>query len=99
MTKAALLRSRMSMKVCAVVRAKGIATKGGRSSEQMTSRWTANLNPKGGGDKSMFVKRGVSEGVYDTVLQRLSDKVKARLAWILMSSGGNSHSREARLLT
>ena len=36
----------------------------GRSSGQMTPRRTANLNPKGGGDKSMTVKRGASEGVY-----------------------------------
>ena len=67
------------MKVCAVVRTKGITTKGGRSLEQMTPRWTTNLNPKGGGDKSMYVKRGVLEDVYDMVLQHLSDKAKARL--------------------
>ena len=35
------------------------------------------LNLKGGGDKSMSVKRGVLEGVYCTAPQRLSDMVKA----------------------
>ena len=45
----------------------------------MTSRRTTYLDPKGKGDKSMFVKRGVTEGVYVTALQRLSDMVKAIL--------------------
>ena len=35
------------------------------------------LNPKGDGDKSMLVKRKMFEIVYDIVLQRLSDMVKA----------------------
>ncbi len=36
-------------------------------------------NPKGSGDKSMSLKRGVSEDVYGTALQRLSDMAKAGL--------------------
>ena len=35
------------------------------------------LNLKGGGDKSMLVKRKVPENVYGIVLQRLSGMVKA----------------------
>ena len=45
----------------------------------MTPRRTTNLDPKGRGDKSMFVKRKVTEDVYVTVLQHLSDMVKTRL--------------------
>ncbi len=45
----------------------------------MTPRRTTNLNLKGGGDKSMFVKRRTTEDVYVVALQRLSDKVKAIL--------------------
>ena len=45
----------------------------------MTPRRTTNLNPKGKGDKSMFVKRGVIEGVYVTAPRRLNDMVKAKL--------------------
>jgi hypothetical protein len=46
----------------------------------MTPRRTTNLNPKGRGDKSMFVKREITEDVSGIVLQRLSDKVKAGIA-------------------
>src|SRR5262249_48631675 len=45
-------------------------------SRQKTPRRTTDLDPKGRGDKSMLVKREVSEGVYDTVLQRLHDMAK-----------------------
>ena len=68
------------MKACAVARADRIANTVGWSSGQLTPRRTTNLNPKGRGDKSMFVKREVAEGVYVTVPQRLSDMVKARTA-------------------
>jgi hypothetical protein len=68
-----------AVKVCAVVRTERIANVVGRSSGQMTSRRTADLNPKGGGDKSMTVKRGAHEGVYGAAPQRLGDTAKARL--------------------
>lgn len=45
----------------------------------MTLRRTTNLDLKGKGNKSLSVKRGAAEDVYAVVLQRLSDKVKARL--------------------
>ncbi len=67
------------MKTCAVVRTERIATRGGRSSGQVTPRRTTNLDPKGRGDKSMFVKRGTAEGVYAVAPQRLSDMAKAGL--------------------
>jgi hypothetical protein len=37
------------------------------------------LNLKGGGDKSMVIKQGISENVYDIASQRLNDMVKAKL--------------------
>ncbi len=43
----------------------------------MTPRRTTNLDPKGRGDKSMFVKREVIEDVYITVPQRLNDMAKS----------------------
>jgi hypothetical protein len=46
----------------------------------MTPRRTTNLDPKGRGDKSMFVKRGTAEDVYAVALQRLSDMAKAGIA-------------------
>ena len=67
------------MKVCAVSRTDGIATRGGRSSGLMTPRRPPNLDPKGRGDKSMLVKRGTAEDVYAVVLQRLSDRAKTGL--------------------
>jgi hypothetical protein len=67
---------RSAAKVCAVVRTDRIATRGGRRSRQVTPRRTTDLDPKGRGDKSMLVKREVSEGVYDMVLQRLRDTAK-----------------------
>jgi hypothetical protein len=45
----------------------------------MTSRRTPYLNPKGGRDKSMDVKREISEDVYGMVPQRLCDTAKAAL--------------------
>jgi hypothetical protein len=68
-----------AVKVCAVSRTERIATRGGRSSGQMTPRRTTNLDPKGRGDKSMSVKRRTTEDVYVVALQRLSDMVKAIL--------------------
>jgi hypothetical protein len=51
-------------KGCAVSRTERIANRVGRSSGQTTPRRTTNLDPKGRGDKSMFVKRGTAEDVY-----------------------------------
>ena len=45
----------------------------------MTLRRTPYLNLKGGWDKSMVIKRGISEDVYDIALQCLNDMVKAKL--------------------
>jgi hypothetical protein len=74
-----LCREPYEVKVCAVSRTDGIATRGGRSSGSMTPRRTTHLDPKGRGDKSMLVKRGTAEDVYAVVLQRLSDKAKTGL--------------------
>ncbi len=60
-------------------RTERIATRGGRSSGQMTPRRTTHLDPKGRGDKSMGVKRGTTEDVHGVALQRLSNKAKAGL--------------------
>jgi len=54
---------RNTLKGCAVVRTDGIATGSGRRSRPMTSRRTTNLDSKERGDKSMLVKREVSEDV------------------------------------
>lgn len=45
----------------------------------MTPRRTTNLDPKGKGNKSMYVKRGTTEDVYVVASQRLSDMAKAIL--------------------
>jgi hypothetical protein len=66
-------------KLCAVSRTERIANRVGRSSGHMTPRRTTNLDLKGKGDKSMFVKRGAAEDVYAAALQRLSDMAKAIL--------------------
>lgn len=66
-------------KLCAVVRFLGITNSVGRSSGQPTPRRTTHLDPKGKGDKSMFVKRGATEDVYVAASQRLSDMAKAKL--------------------
>lgn len=55
--------SRMSGKLCAVVRTERIANRIGWSSEQPTPRRTAYPTLKGEGDKSMLLKRGESEDV------------------------------------
>ena len=68
-----------AMKVCAVSRTDGIATRGGRSSRQMTPRRPPHLDPKGRGNNSMVGKREMSEDVYGMVLQRLRDRVRAGL--------------------
>ena len=60
-------------------RTKGIADGIGWSSRQGLQGEPTNLNPKGGGESSMLVKRGTPEGVYDVALQHLSDMVKAGL--------------------
>ena len=67
------------LKGCAVVRTDRIANSVGGSSRQLTPRRTTNLNLKKKGDKSLFVKRDVTEDVYGTVPQRLSDMAKAKL--------------------
>ena len=79
MTKGGFTEEPRVGKLCAVVRTDRIATGGGRRSRQMTPRRTTDLDPKGRGDKSMLVKREVSEDVYDAGLQRLRDKAKAEL--------------------
>ena len=43
-------------------------------------RATPYLDPKGRGNKSMVVKRRMSEGCYGMVLQALRNKVKAKLS-------------------
>jgi hypothetical protein len=52
-----------AIRLCAVSRTDGIATRGGRSSGLMTPRRTTYLDPKGRGDKSMLVKRETAEDV------------------------------------
>ncbi len=47
---------------------------------KMTPRRMTNLDPKGRGDKSMIIKRGITEDVYVMVLQRLRDRAKAELS-------------------
>jgi len=66
-------------KRCAVVRTDRIANSVGWSSRQLTPRRTTYLNSKEKGDKSLFVKREVTDDVYGTVPQRLSDMAKAKL--------------------
>jgi hypothetical protein len=66
-------------KGCAVVRTDRIANSVGWSSRQLTPRRTTYLNSKEKGDKSLFVKRGITEDVYGIVPQRLSDMAKAKL--------------------
>jgi hypothetical protein len=50
-------------KLCAVSRTERIANGVGRSSGELTPRRTTDLDPKGRGDKSMFVKRSTVEDV------------------------------------
>ena len=56
---------------------RGILNSVEQGSGHMTLRRTPYRNPKGRRDKSMDVKRELSEDVYGTVPQRLSDTVKA----------------------
>jgi hypothetical protein len=74
---AQLNREPSAVKVCAVTRTDRIANSVGWSSRQLTSRRTTYLNSKEKGDKSLFVKRNVTEDVYGTVPQRLSDMAKS----------------------
>jgi hypothetical protein len=76
---ALVMLERSAVKGCAMSRTDGIVTPGDRSSRQMIPRRTTYLTPKGGGDRSMLVKRGVTEDVYGAALQRLSDRAKAAL--------------------
>jgi hypothetical protein len=64
-------------KACAMSRTEGIVTTGDRSSRQLTPRRTTYLTLKGGGDRSMLVKRGIAEDVYAIVLQRLRGCLKS----------------------
>jgi len=68
-----------AVKVCAMSRTERIATRGGRSSRQMTPRRPPHLDPKGRGNNSMVGKQEMSEDVYGMVLQRLRDRVRAGL--------------------
>ena len=74
-----LLESRVSMKVCVVVRTKVNCRLSRPEFKARLQGEPTYLNLKGGGDKSMLVKQGAKEGVYFAVLQRLSDMVKAGL--------------------
>lgn len=65
----------------------------------MTPRRTTNLNSKEKGDKSLFVKREVTEDVYVTVLQRLSDMAKAKLPKSQYPAVEPSHPSVARPYT
>jgi len=62
----------------------------------MTPRRTTDLDPKGRGDKSMLVKRGIAEDVYVVALQRLSDRVKAGLPEP-QSPGVEPHTRREHI--
>jgi len=91
-----LAREPYEVKVCAVSRTDGIATRGGRSSGLMTPRRTTDLDPKGRGDKSMLIKRETAEDVYAVVLQRLSDKAKTGLCES-QSPGVEPHTRRQHI--
>jgi hypothetical protein len=82
---------------CAMSRTAGIATPGGRSSRQLTPRRTTYLDPKGGGDRSMLLKRGGAEDVYASAPQRLSDRAKAGLPEPQCPGMECSHPSVARL--
>jgi hypothetical protein len=86
-----------AVKACAMSRTEGIAITDGRSSRQMTPRRTTYLTLKGRGDRSMFVKRGVTEDVYGVALQRLSDTAKAGLPEPQCPGAEPSRSSVARL--
>jgi hypothetical protein len=63
----------------------------------MTPRRTTYLTLKGGGDSSMLVKRGITEGVYVVALQRLCDMVRAGLPKSQSPGVEHSHPSVARL--
>jgi hypothetical protein len=75
--KRQIIEEPCEVKVCAVVRTDRTANSVGWSSRQLTPRRTTYLNLKEKGDKSLFVKRKVTEEVYGTVPQRLSDMAKS----------------------
>src|SRR6266581_1069993 len=83
-----------AVKACAMSRTTGIATTGGRSSRQLTPRRTTYLTLKGGGDRSMLLKRGVAEDVYAAALQRLRDRVRAGLPQSQSPGVEYAHSSE-----
>jgi hypothetical protein len=63
----------------------------------MTPRRTTYLDPKGGRDSSMLLKRGVAEDVYAAALQRLRDRVRAGLPQSQSPGVEYAHSSVARL--
>ena len=63
----------------------------------MTPRRTTDLTLKGEGDRSMLIKRGMTEDVYGMALQRLSDTAKAALPEPQCPGVEPSHSSVARL--
>jgi len=97
MTRAYSTEEPCAAKVCAMSRTVGIATTGGRSSRQLTPRRTTYLDPKGGRDRSMLLKRGGAEDVYAPALQRLSDRAKAELPEPQCPGVECAHSSVARL--
>jgi hypothetical protein len=62
-----------------------------------TPRRTTYLDPKGGRDSSMLLKRGVAEDVYGAALQRLRDRVRAGLPQSQSPGVEYAHSSVARL--
>ena len=65
----------------------------------MTPRRTTYLNPKGEGDRSMLLKRGVPEDVDGTAPQRLRARAKAELPEPQCPGAEPSRSSVARLYT
>ena len=63
----------------------------------MTPRRTTYLDPKGGRDRSMLLKRRVAEDVYATAPLRLGDRAKAGLPEPQCPGGERSHPSVARL--
>jgi hypothetical protein len=63
----------------------------------MTPRRTTYLDPKGGRDRSMLLKRGGAEDVYAPALQRLRDRVRAGLPQSQSPGVEYAHSSVARL--
>jgi hypothetical protein len=78
-TSIQLLRSRVRLTRAPWYARIELANSVGWSSRQLTSRRTTYLTSKEKGDKSLFVKREVTEDVYGTVPQRLSYMAKAKL--------------------